>query len=281
MKLKQFSTQALWKCLLTDKGVMYEVSSRVKLAATFYNCFPTIGGRSFLQMSLYKSLLPIRSMDWKLTGGSLECDLRRCNLANIQYYLELDCRPIREPGICCPHSFDCSDMLSQWQKRNKYKCYFKNHVFELGARPSEEDVYGPCLSDCVCFYNSTRSYVKCSAKQCPESRQPPLAKGCVRQYFTDSCCSTGVTCASNSTFGWGGFDFTCTNGNSSFLEGEIFSPMEQPCKRCMCQRGYNDDQRVDADDDTGEDECNDPDCLSCGLLEASAEIVISGVNVNC
>ncbi|XP_034245830.1 kielin/chordin-like protein [Thrips palmi] len=150
------------------------------------------------------------------------------------YYEELGCTPITKEGECCPSSYDCGHMAT----RDKSRCYFKGAA--LDVRPDFE-LLDPsvCLAGCFCRQTKEANAVAsltCAQIECPSLFNPSLIpEGCVATYSMDKCCSDGVLCQQNTT----AETAKCEWKGETYLEGQKFYPDEEPCKTCICKRGFD------------------------------------------
>lgn len=150
------------------------------------------------------------------------------------YYEELSCKPVTKEGDCCPTSYDCGHLAS----RDKARCYFKGVA--LDVRP-DFDQLDPsvCLAGCFCRQTKEANAVAtltCAQVECPTLFNPSLIpEGCVATYSADRCCSDGVLCHQNTTAATA----RCEWKGRTYLEGEKFYPDEEPCKACVCRKGFD------------------------------------------
>lgn len=84
------------------------------------------------------------------------------------------------------NSFDCTHLES----RDRAKCYYKGSTLKVGESVDASLLKGSCVGLCDCAENR----FICALKSCAENFGPHLEPGCVRQYSSDECCSTGVVC---------------------------------------------------------------------------------------
>lgn len=163
-----------------------------------------------------------------------ECNPQHCAIP--KHYKEIGCTPVFEEGSCCPSRFDCSSLSGQ----DSQKCYYKGVAYDINTELNP-DATNPCTVGCRCNSLGDQSQLTCVNVECPELFQGPLSDpNCFRQYKLDECCSTNTYCSPNST------DnqqipplYECQYGGRTYKEGQVIYPEDAPCKKCICQNGFN------------------------------------------
>ncbi|XP_069700125.1 kielin/chordin-like protein [Periplaneta americana] len=153
-----------------------------------------------------------------------------------KHYTEIGCTPIHEDNSCCPTRFDCTSLSG----RDAHKCYHNGVAYDVNTELAF-DPTNACTVACRCTNITGRAQVICADVECPELFQGPLSDpNCFRQYKLDKCCSVNTHCNSNATEKQQTPKlFECQYDGNTYKEGQVIYPEDAPCKKCICQNGFN------------------------------------------
>ncbi|PNF27759.1 hypothetical protein B7P43_G12788 [Cryptotermes secundus] len=123
--------------------------------------------------------------------------------------------------------------------RDSQKCYYKGVAYEVNSEVSP-DATNPCTVGCRCNSLGSRSQLTCVNVECPELFQEPLSdSNCFHQHTLDECCSTNTYCPNNTETQQMSPLYECQYGGRTYREGQVIYPEDAPCKKCICQNGFN------------------------------------------
>ncbi|XP_046683057.1 kielin/chordin-like protein [Homalodisca vitripennis] len=165
-----------------------------------------------------------------LSLGFLTLVAGACNEYAKNYYETIGCTPESHDETRCPISYDCS-VLSQ---RSPDKCYFQGRAYDEGDTLQDSP---PCLVHCKCEKSPQtggRLQFSCIRVECPEFFRRPPPPGCYNLYEHDKCCSVGRVCGQQKEVAQ-----RCEYKGQTYNIGEKFYPDEEPCRKCICQPGFN------------------------------------------
>ncbi|XP_017785504.1 PREDICTED: kielin/chordin-like protein [Nicrophorus vespilloides] len=170
-------------------------------------------------MKMFKTIILILSITQYIQA---ECP-EGCKDSNLLYE-GLECKPIYEkPDDCCPMKYDCSHL----EKLPEDQCYFRGKLFG-NADKLPEETYENCNVGCRCRSGE----VTCAILDCPEWLGVRPDPGCHLKYSLNKCCAAGEVCPPFEE------SSKCKVGNETYLEGQRFSPPDQPCTKCVCMEGF-------------------------------------------
>ncbi|XP_071439076.1 uncharacterized protein [Hetaerina americana] len=181
------------------------------------------------------------------------------NNGMMNYYKELNCRPVYGNEPCCPIRYDCSILLG----RRTDRCYYHGIEYKLKSEIPMSALH-KCLANCKCYPNGNSAKFDCAIVECPEDLIPPTDETCRPKYSKDSCCSTSTICIKNQTDAWTQKLFKCELEGRTYYEGERFAP-EGKCKTCYCEQGY--------DGSTNGPWCED---ISCNMELRAGSMISNG-----
>lgn len=157
-----------------------------------------------------------------------------CNHNLMQFYSQLNCKPLSTDDQKCPTKYDCSEALA----RKADKCYYMGKEYALNSSVPKENFRNLCTVDCRCQkqFDGSTSFI-CVTSECPELFHSRLEPGCYRQYSHDKCCAIKTYCPPKEAES--DPEPTCEYGGNVYRDGAAFYPKDHPCKKCICSAGFN------------------------------------------
>ena len=182
---------------------------------------------------------------WACPGEEVKnaCSPTKCpNYATLDsMYRAKACKPILKEGECCPSSWDCSRWEETLAKRDE--CFAVSGKYPEGKYYNIGDEMHGGKSQCNVGCTCMRSY-----KNEAEAEAACIMLGCaVEEHYGSKCiydkrdwgnCCPGDTICDSDLEGRA----VCKDGphgSKVYYEGEVFTPLADPCLRCICRPGYD------------------------------------------
>ncbi|KAJ9581802.1 hypothetical protein L9F63_003871, partial [Diploptera punctata] len=132
---------------------------------------------------------------------------------------------------------------------NLQECSVRKHYTEIGCHQFmmespvvQQDLTAVSyqigmIARCRCVNATDKAEITCAVNECAELFSG-VEPNCFRQYSLNECCSIGSYCNTNAT-GKQQPLAECQYENKTYKEGQVIYPEEAPCKKCICQSGFN------------------------------------------
>ena len=164
------------------------------------------------------------------------------------------CKPVTQPGECCPSAWDCS----AWERRLERldQCWYNGQLYSPGESIPAVTEDNSCSQACFCQAgrDGGSAEISCADVDCPH--HPAFDWDTCRpvyQGFHD-CCFANFTCGPELEQ-----RTTCQLDGETYYEGELMYPQSDPCAVCHCRPGW--------DGDIGGEFCEQTKCSFRGAEE--------------
>ena len=174
---------------------------------------------------------------------------------NIQIQEAKGCKPVTQPGECCPSSWNCSAWTRRLERLDQ--CWYNGQFYSPGERISAVTEDNSCSQACFCQAGEdegSSAEITCAEVDC--FNHPDFNWDTCRPQYQglNECCFTNFTCGAELQQ-----RPTCQLEGKTYYSGELMYPKSDPCTVCHC--------RPDWDGDIGGEFCEQTKCSIRGAEE--------------